>query len=151
MMEPISVAVAAFGAIKAGVSAGKELHSLGKQVGQLFDAIDEVKGAHTKKKSSIFASANEEALETFMAKQQAQDMEEQLRTIIIQTRGISAWQELLHMRREIRQRRKEEEAERLAQRKELMETIAWVAGGIVIIGLAFGTLYLLYLRSRGEI
>ena len=42
MMEPISVAVAAFGAIKAGVSAGKELHSLGKQVGQLFDAIDEL-------------------------------------------------------------------------------------------------------------
>ncbi len=150
-MEPISVAVAAFGAIKAGVNAGKELHSLGKQVGQLFDAIDEVKGAHNKKKNSIFSSANEEALDTFMARKQAEDMEEQLREIIIGTRGHSAWQELLHLRREIRQRRKEDERLAKIKRDEFIENLLWVGGFLFVFGGAIGVLILVYMRTRGDI
>ena len=58
-MDPISIALASFSAVKAGVAAGKEITSLAKDLGSLFDAIDEVKGDHEKKRSSIFSSVLE--------------------------------------------------------------------------------------------
>ena len=107
-MDPISIALASFSAVKAGVAAGKEITSLAKDLGSLFDAIDEVKGDHEKKRSSIFSSANEEALDTFVARKQAEDLENQLREIIIATRGYSAYQELINLRKDIRVQRKKE-------------------------------------------
>ena len=35
-MEPISAALLAFGAIKKGISMGKELHTMGKDLNNLF-------------------------------------------------------------------------------------------------------------------
>ena len=40
-MDPITAATAAFSAIKVGLSAGQQLASLGKEIGSLFDSIDE--------------------------------------------------------------------------------------------------------------
>ena len=132
-MEPITTAMAAFSAIKAGVSAGREIASLGKEIGKMFDAIDDVKNQHNKKKSSPFRSVNEEALETFMHKQQAKDMENNLREIIIHTRGLSAWQELIRLRGQIREERKAAERAAKKQRQETIEAIAiW---GAVIFGI----------------
>ena len=64
----------------------------------------------------MFASANEEAMDTFMKRQQAIDAEEQLRDLIIGTRGYSAYQDLLKLRREILAERKEMERELAADR-----------------------------------
>ena len=102
--------MAAFTAVKSGIAMGKEIHSLGKELGSLFDAIDGAKSQHNKKKSG--RSANEEALETFVAKKQAEDMEDNLRQIVISTRGPSAWQELVRLRAEIRVKRQKEAEEK---------------------------------------
>ena len=100
-MEPISVALTAFTAIKAGVTAGKEISSLAGDLGKLWDACDAANAKHSKKRNSQFnMSANEEALSTFVAKQQAKDLEDELRELIIYTRGQSAWHELLQLRAE---------------------------------------------------
>ena len=85
-MDPITAGMAAFSAIKAGVSAGKEIASLGKEIGSLFDSIDQCKNAHNKKKNSSF-SANEEALDSFVAKKKAEDMENELRAVVIHARA----------------------------------------------------------------
>ena len=87
-MDPLSIAMASFSAIKAGVAAGKEMHSLAQDIGKLWGAIDQIKSDHSAKKSSAFASAEEEALSTFIAKKKAEDMENQLRQIVLATRGI---------------------------------------------------------------
>ena len=131
-MEPISVAMAAVAAIKSGVSLGKDISSLGSEVGKLWGAIDEINGAQKKKKKSFFRSVNEEALDTFMAKQKAKDLEDELRQIISFTRGPSAWQELLRLRGQIRKERQEEkEAHRRKVRKILEITVLTI---VLVIG-----------------
>jgi len=130
--DPISIAVASFGAIKAGVAAGKEIQSLAKDIGSLWDSIDAVKQDHAKKKNSpLNLSVNEEAMQTFMAKKQAEDLEDELRTIITYSRGISAWQELIRLRGDIRRERAAALALKQKQRREMLETI-----GISILALA---------------
>jgi|TARA_R110002072_G_C7574556_1_gene501452 erythromycin esterase-like protein len=112
MIDPVSIG-AAFAVVKSGLAAGKQLHSMAKEVGSFFDAVDGAKETHQKKKKSIFASANEEAMDTFMRQQQAIDCEAELRELITQTRGYSQYQALLNLRRQIRVDR--QAAARLAQ------------------------------------
>jgi len=50
----------------------------------------------------VFRTVEEEALTTFMDKKKAQDLEDNLRQIIIYSRGPNAWQELLKLRVEIK-------------------------------------------------
>ena len=144
-MEPITMAVAAFNGIKAGVAAGKEISSLAKDIGKMFDAIDSVKQEHNDEKNKPFQSANEEALQTFINKQQAEDLEDNLRQIITATRGPSAWQELIRMRVEVRKRRQEEIEAKIRRRREIIEAIGtWflviflvaLIGGVAVLGLA---------------
>lgn len=153
-MEPISLALTAYSAIKAGVSAGKEIHSLAKDIGQLWDAIDDIKSAHNKKKSSPVTKAkgvNQEALETFVAVQKAKDMENELREIIIYTRGMDAWQELLRLRAQIKKQRKDEEKARLLEKKrrqeELLTALAVILGVVVVCVSIAGFIYLIRQNS----
>ena len=131
MIDPLT----AFAVIKGGITAGKQLHSMTKDIAAFFDSVDGAKAKHNKKKSSFFASANEEALDTFMRQQQAADAEEQLKELITNQRGYSAYQTLLNLRRTIRVERKEEErlATIAAQEKQ-----ALILSGIgIFIFLAF--------------
>ena len=140
--------MAAFTAVKSGIAMGKEIHSLGKELGSLFDMIDGAKQTHNKKKSS--RSANEEALETFVAKKQAEDLEDQLRQIVIHTRGVSAWQELVRLRADIRVKRQKEEEERLRRRDQMFETVLiWVM--VAALLMVFSGLGLaIYLTRTGQ-
>ena len=144
MVDPIT----AFGAIAAGVKTGKSIMNMTKELSNFMDSCDEAKKSHEKKKNSLFASANEEALDTFMKRQQAIDAEEQLRDLIIGTRGYSAYQDLLKLRREIVAERKEREREMALERerkKENAET-ALIIVILVMFVAGFGVLVLMYLE-----
>ncbi len=105
MIDPLS----ALAMVKGGISAGRTLASMSRELSGFFDSVDSAKKAHEKKKQSPFSSANEEALETFMKRQQAKEAEQELREFIVNTLGYSAYQELLKLRREVAQERKEAE------------------------------------------
>lgn len=141
--------MAAFTAVKSAISMGKEINSLGKQLGSLFDQIDNAKKTHAKKKSGN--SANEEALETFIAKKQAEDMEEQLRTIVIQTRGLNAWQELVRLRAQIRVERQQAEADAKRKKAQLIENIVVWLGVAIILCLVAGLGVLIWAKSVGRV
>lgn len=149
-MEPISVAMAAFTAVKTGVKLGKDAQSLYKDVAKMWGAIEQVKGDHTKSKGSIknkFMSVEEEAMETFIAKKKAEDLEKQLREIIIYTRGMGGWQELIRMRADISRKRKEEE--KLARMKfEKNVEYAAIAFLSLLIIAALSWLGWLFVQSR---
>lgn len=135
MIDPFT----ALAAIKGGISAGKQIHSMSKEIAGFFDSVDTAKKNHQKKKDSPFTTANEEALDTFMKRQAAIDAEAQLREMIIQTRGFSQWQELLKLRRDIANERRE--AERKArkeaeERQEIVMTIALAIMGLIVVGTA---------------
>jgi hypothetical protein len=149
-MDPITIAMASFTAIKAGVSAGKEITSLAKDIGSLFEAIDQAKDNHDKKRSSIFSNANEEALDTYVNRKKAEDLENNLREIIISARGYSGWQELVTLRKEVRLRNKKELEDKKKRNAALFEKIVlW--GGITLIALftfGFGLLFLMYYMDK---
>ncbi len=145
-MDPLTI----FAGVKAGIAAGKEIASLAKDLGSLFDAIDSAKSNHEKKKNSPFSSANEEALDTFVKRKQADDIEEQLRQIVISTRGFSAWNELLALRKDIRVQRKKALEAKKKKREELFDQI--VLWGcillLVILTAGFGLLGLMYYMDK---
>jgi hypothetical protein len=126
MIDPLT----AFGILKAGLSAGKQLTSMAKEVSSFFDSVEGAKAQHAKKRQSVFASADEEAMDTFMRRQQAIDAEDQLREFITQTRGISQWTALLNLRREIRVERKEQARLDSIAREEKQQMII---SGLVIL------------------
>lgn len=140
MIDPLT----AFAAIKGGISAGKQLHSMSKEIAGFFDSVDNAKKTHEKKKNSIFASANEEAMDTWMQKQQAIEAEKELRELIVNTRGFSAYQDLLKLRREIAKERKERERREAKEREEQQELIAIVMVVLVfIMGMAAAAWWML--------
>lgn len=140
MIDPLT----AFAAIKGGISAGKQLHSMSKEIAGFFDSVDNAKKTHEKKKNSIFASANEEAMDTWMQKQQAIEAEKELRELIVNTRGFSAYQDLLKLRREISKERKERERKEAKEREEQQELIAIIMVVLVfVIGMAAAAWWML--------
>ena len=143
MIDPMT----AFALLKSGLSAGKQIASLGKEIAGFFDAVDGAKAQHNKKKSSVFSSANEEAMDTFMKQQQAMDCENELRELITQTRGLSQWKNLLNLRREIRVERKKEARLAEVKAEERQQMILSVIGVIIFLALVLGSggMYLWYL------
>ena len=128
MIDPLS----ALALVKGGISAGRTIASMSRELGGFFDSVDSAKKAHEKKKQSPFSSANEEALDTFMKRQQAKEAEEELREFIVNTLGYSAYQELLKLRREVAAERKE--AERQARLEaQRMKDNAELAFIVVVI------------------
>tara|TARA_Y100000004_G_scaffold146323_1_gene167189 strand:- start:77 stop:523 length:447 start_codon:yes stop_codon:yes gene_type:complete len=131
MVDPLS----ALAMVKGGISAGRTLASMSKELAGFFDSVDSAKKAHEKKKQSPFSSSSEEALDTFMKRQQAKQAEEELREFIVNNLGYSAYQELLKLRREVAQERKEAERQaRLeAQRMKENAELAFIAVVIFLL------------------
>ena len=134
-MEPISVAVAAFAAIKSGVKLGKDAQSMMSDIGKMWGAIDEVRGEHKKKKKSPFTSVNEEALETYAAQQKADDLEAELKKVVIASRGFYAWDALLKVRGQIKRERMEAEKARRAKMQQRIEIAAAVALFVLLVAM----------------
>lgn len=128
----MTIAVGAFGAIKAGVSAGREIQDLMGEVGKLWAASDQINSNYTtaKSKSSLFGSAEEEAMSEFIAKTKAREMEDELRELIQYTRGADAWNELIRMRGEARKRRKEEAADIIRKKRDRVDLFIQIGVGI---------------------
>jgi len=131
-VEPISVAVAAFAAIKSGVKLGKDAHSMMGDIGKMWGAIDEVRDGHKKKKKSS-KSVNEEALETYADQQKCNDLEIELRKAVIASRGFYAWDALLKVRGEIKKKRIEAEKLRREELQQKIEMGCAVALFVVVI------------------
>ena len=142
-MDPLS----ALAMVKGGITAGKQIYSMTKELTAFFDAVDGANQKHQKKKSSIFASANEEALNTFLDKQKAADAEEQLRELITNTRGISAYRQLQAIRREIRMERKEDQRLAILRAQQMQENVlsGLLIAGFLLLCLASGGGYLWHL------
>lgn len=152
MIDPITAlatATSAFSMIKKGFEVGRDVESMGADLGRWMGAISDLKKAeeYTKKPplfKKLFASGSveEEAMAAFMAKKKADDMREQLRQVITYTRGPSAWQELIRMEGEIRKKRQQAIYDQEEYRRKVIEyTLAFVlvaiTSGLIIWGIYF--------------
>ena len=135
-MDPLTIATAAFGAIKQGVSIGKELHSLSGQIVKFVKQMSIVEEEHKKEKSKWFTSSNEEALDTYFKLKQVHDMENQLREMFMLYGAPNAWSEFIAIRTDIKKKRQAAIAKKKKEREDFIMICAYCALVIALIGLA---------------
>tara|TARA_Y100000592_G_scaffold89501_1_gene146801 strand:- start:266 stop:730 length:465 start_codon:yes stop_codon:yes gene_type:complete len=134
-MDPITL----IGAVKSGLAAGRTIHSMSKQIGQFFDATDNAK-KQLQKKGGSSGSVNSIAMERFTKLRQAAQLEEDLKTWICDPRnglGPSHWQELLKIRREVLQEKREAEAQARRDAIERQEWAITIAGIVILLIFSF--------------
>jgi len=161
MIDPITAlgaASAAFNAVKSAVSAGRDIEDMAGALGKWMGAVADIKKAEEdNKKPPLFkklfqsGSVEEEAMQIFMAKKKAEDMREDLRQIIIHTRGLSAWDELVRTEVNIRKQRQETIYAQQDRRKKLAEGIAIGALVLVLSAAAIGIIWLVVMRQTGQL
>jgi len=152
MVDPVSaiaIAGTAFNALKKGVSIGRDIETMGKDLSRWMSAVSDVDRAHHEAKNPpIFkklfngASVEQEAIELFTQKKQLENQRDELRKLISSMCGPSAWQELIRMEKDIRQQRKETIYKQREARKHFVEAIAIILLGITIVGFFVLILYL---------
>ena len=124
--------MASFAAIKTGVKLGKDISSLGKDLGKMCTAIDDAKNTHAQATKGK-GSAQEKALSTYIAAVKARDLEEELRSIIIDTRGFKGWNELQAIRQQVMKEEREGRY-RALKRQNQIKSILGAILGVLIIG-----------------
>ena len=144
MLDPVSI-TAAYTAVKKGIEVGKDITQLMSEIGSLWTAIEEVETGYRKEKQKK-QSVEEEALDLFAAKCAAKDAEENLRNIVIATRGFNAWNEMMRMRVDLRKKRKAIAAQKAQEKKELIETIMIIGA---VLGASIIVLITVFLLTRG--
>ena len=161
MIDPVTAlatASSAFNLIKKGFSVGKDVESMGKDLGRWMGAMSDLKKADEYAKKpplfkKIFAagSVEEEAMAAFMAKKKAEDMREELRQMISMTRGPSAWQELVNMEAKIRKQRQQAIYDQKERQRKLFEGIAIAFLIVLCAGVIIGGAWWLieYKANRG--
>tara|TARA_A100001015_G_scaffold316413_1_gene430611 strand:+ start:3455 stop:3889 length:435 start_codon:yes stop_codon:yes gene_type:complete len=144
VLDPVSI-TAAYTAVKKGIEVGKDITQLMSEIGSLWTAIEEVETGYRKEKQKK-QSVEEEALDLFAAKCAAKDAEENLREIVIATRGFNAWNEMMRMRIDLRKKRKAIAAQKVQERKELVEALL-IIGGLIAVSII--VLIFVYFITRG--
>ena len=123
-MDPITI----LSGIKLGLSTGRSVAALSKDIGKFFDATDQAKKTLQKKGISS-KSVNATALDRWAKVRQAAEAEAELQEWITQTYGRSKWLELLKIRKEVLQEKREAEAlarREAIERQELAITLAGI-------------------------
>ena len=160
MIDPVtavSVATAAFNTIKQGFNAGREFESMAGDLSRWMGAVSDIKKADEYNKNpplfkKLFqaGSVEEEALQTLMAKKKAEDMREELKNIIMFSRGTSAWDELLKTEADIRKKRQKMIYDQQERQRKFFEISGFILLALLVVGLV-GFLIFLYLSTRGLI
>ena len=149
-MEPITVAVTAFSAVKAGIKAGRELQDMAGDLGKLWGGLDTARASHNQKRTKAmrneFVSVEEEALKTFANKRKADEIEKELHEFIIYTLGGEAWNELIALRGKIRKERQQAAREAAKQRRRNQEIAAVVLTGVIGLGALWSAVYFLVIK-----
>ena len=123
-MDPITI----LSGIKLGLSTGRSVAALSKEIGKFFDATDQAK-KQLQKKGMSSKSVNSTALDRWAKVRQAAEAESELQEWITQTYGRSKWIELLRIRKEVLQEKREAEAQArrdAIERQELAVTLVGI-------------------------
>tara|TARA_R100000406_G_scaffold29523_1_gene19037 strand:- start:161 stop:643 length:483 start_codon:yes stop_codon:yes gene_type:complete len=146
-MDPATIGLAitaaskAFGAIKAGFAAGREIESMGKDLSRWMSAVSDVDNAEKSAKNAsalrkLFKGKEIEAsaIEAFTAKKKMEAQRQELKSFINFHYGANSWNEILAMEAEIRKKRKEEIYARQELIRKIWEYIGWFFLFCTVVG-----------------
>tara|TARA_B100000242_G_scaffold145077_1_gene103428 strand:+ start:404 stop:883 length:480 start_codon:yes stop_codon:yes gene_type:complete len=159
-MDPASIGLAitaaskAFTAIKNGFAVGRDIESMGKDLGRWMGALSDIDNAEKSAKNAsplrkLFKGKEIEAsaIEAFTAKKKLEAQRQELKSFINFHYGANSWNEILHMEAEIRKKRKEEIYERQEMIRKIWEYIGWTFLFCSVIGFIIFLAWL-YKESR---
>ena len=154
-MDPISAmatASAAFGAIKKGFQVGRDIESMASDLSRWMGAMSDLDMLEKEAKNppifkKLFAgkSIEQEAIETFAAKQKAEAQRRELQQWIGLTMGKSKWDELVKMEGTIRKQRQETLYKQRQRRRKFVEIVAWIVMSLLGAGMLLG--FILFLKG----
>lgn len=140
-MDPITaigLASTALTTIKKAIKTGKDIQEVTGEIGKFFGAATQAKAP---KKSSKFrklldkGSVEQEALETVVNQKKLEQMESELRELIVGTYGIEAYKEMIALRRKIKIDRELEEKKSVLKKKEAFQNSIYIS--IILICCSF--------------
>ena len=159
-MDPATIGVAitaantAFNAIKRGFQAGREIESMGKDLGRWMSALSDIDNAEKSAKNASplrkLFKGNEiqaSAIEAFTAKKKLEAQRQELKTFINFHYGSTSWDEILHMEAEIRKQRKKEIYDRQQFVRKIWEVIGWTFLAFTVVGFLF---FLAWIYKEGR-
>lgn len=135
-MDPftlLAVAKASFEAVKAGVAVGKEIQSVAKDLGSLFDSVAHItRIAAEPPKAGLLSgkTAEQMAMEAYAAKAEADQLLQDLKNTFVSEYGISAWDTILSETTKIK---KAQKAAAIQAEKDQAEFVENAAGVILLI------------------
>ena len=132
MVDPITI----LSGIKLGLSTGRSVAALSKDIGKFFDATDHAKKT-LQKKGISGKSTNATALDRWAKIRQAAEAESELQEWITQTYGRSKWLELLRIRKEVLAEKREAEAQARRDAIERQEFMVAIVGIFVLLVFTF--------------
>ena len=149
-MDPATIGVAitaantAFNAIKRGFQAGREIESMGKDLGRWMSVLSDIDNAEKSAKNAsplrkLFKGNEIEAsaIEAFTAKKKLEAQRQELKTFINFHYGPKSWNEILEMEAKIRLQRKKEIYDRQQFIRKIWEGIGWTFLFCTVIGFLF--------------
>jgi len=145
MIDPvtaISIATNAFGTVKRMVAAGREVEDTLSQIGRFYGAVSDL-AEHKRqaenpplfKKIIASKSVNEEAMEIYARQKKTQQMERELRELLMYQFGERGYQELVDLRRSIAAKREKTIYLQERKRKALFWNSIQISG-IAVLGYA---------------
>ena len=149
-MDPATIGVAitaantAFNAIKRGFQAGREIESMGKDLGRWMSALSDIDNAEKSAKNAsplrkLFKGNEIEAsaIEAFTAIKKLEAQRQELKTFINFHYGPKSWNEILEMEAKIRLQRKKEIYDRQQFVRKIWEGIGYFILFCTVIGFLF--------------
>ena len=141
-MDPITI----LAGLKTGLAAGKTVASLSKEIGNFFDATDAAK-KKLQKKGVTSSDVNSVALDRWAKEREAAQAEEELREWVTNNLGLSQWQALLRIRKEVLQEKREAEAQARREAQERADfALTLIAIALLLLTTFIGSMgYLHYM------
>jgi cobalamin biosynthesis Mg chelatase CobN len=153
-MDPLTIlaaAQAAYGALQAGIAAGKEIQSMAADLSELWGSV--AKLTHISAETpriSVFSkkSAEQIAMERYAAKAEAQDLALRAKNMFVGKFGLAAWdqvqKEVINIRKEIEKQQWEEDKAQAARMEEIKEAgvVFMIVMGTLAVMLLVGAIFL---------
>jgi hypothetical protein len=144
MFDPVSIGMAvsigtkAFGLLKQGIAAGREIQDMASQLSEWGKAVSDIAYAAERANEppgvfqTLFGGGPQKsAIDIFAAQKQCEQQRKELRQLISYTYGNDAWLDFQNIERRVR----EQQREQVYRRREIIESIVefFLWSGIILI------------------
>jgi len=146
MIDPVTAVMAAtkaFNMVKKMVAAGREIESTLTQIGAWYGAVSDFNEAKRQaqnpplfKRLVSKKSVEQEAMDIYVQQKKVNQQENELRTLLLYTYGTGGYQELVDLRRKIREQREQTIYAQARKRKALFwNSVALAACSLMAYGI----------------